>query len=658
MKNPFISLDVSASPFDEKIKLHEAWEHFMIGNQQNLSIRPLMLESWQRCQTKGVHPLQAKAPISLANSAVEEFISDNPLHPLLEPFLMKLTDVASGSGHMVVFSNENGNIVFLQGEESVRRKAEEMNFMIGASWAEQHIGTNAIGTALETRTPIQVFAGEHYCQDVHGWACSAAPIRDPATNKVLGVIDLTGFWSAIHPHSLSAVISTAHAIEEKLLHRLQYEHFRLFEYYVELTTRKPGLDLVVLDRGLSVVKASPVLYENGWIDSKNKLAGCPQTLSNPYTHNWELHKGHSKWAFELVPYLYKNHPIGAIVHVHRPPIHVHSQASHTLKHSFASMIGNSPLFRAVISEARTAAKTHLPVLIEGESGTGKELLAQAIHAASDRASKPFIAVNCGAIPKELAVSEFFGYEEGAFTGGVKGGRLGKFQQADGGTIFLDEIGDMPLELQTILLRVLEEGEIIRVGGRKPIKLNVRVISATNQDLKKSIENGTFRRDLYYRINILSLKIPALRERACDIPLLIDYHLKKACAEVGRSPLKIDPAAMEILKSYAWPGNVRELRNFVYRMLTKATDDAITVELLPSELKKEQTKLEMDERIILQQGTIGTLPLQDNPSLKDHELQMILKVLHELNGNVSETAKRLGIHRSTIYRKLGKNPLGK
>lgn len=664
MKNPLISLDVTSSPIIERTKLQEAWEHFIEGKYQTPEIRPLMLESWQRCLTQGVHPIQSKAPIIFPNVAVEEYLTDNPLFSLLEPLLLKLKDVAIDSGHMVVFCNANGDIVYLDGDISLRSKAEEMNFIVGSSWAEHNIGTNAIGTALISGTPLQVFAGEHFCQDVQKWACSAAPIRDPATQKVLGVIDLTGLWNVIHPHSLSAVVSTAHAIEERLHHQLKLEQYNLLEHYLRAVSQKPNIPMVVLDRGFSVIKASSTLYQQGWIDSENRLLGFPD-LSFPITAKqvWESEGKNGKWYFELIPYFNESRPIGAIVQVSPPSVisrtslTIEKNNTHTTKHSFSSLIGNSPTFQSVIAEARSAANTDFPALIEGESGTGKELLAQSIHAASSRASRPFVAVNCGAIPKELAASEFFGYEEGTFTGSSKGGRAGKFQQADGGTIFLDEIGEMPLDLQTILLRVLEEGEVVRLGGRKPIRLNVRLIAATNQDLQHAIENGKFRRDLYYRLNILSLQIPPLRERQEDVGLLVQHHLNQASMQVGRAPLLVDDEAMDILKAYRWPGNVRELRNFSYRMITKVVGNYVTVTDLPSAMltKWEKNVIQTDD----QSGILTSMQHQSigKSSLKDQELQMILSVLKELNGNVTEAAKRLGIHRSTIYRKLG-NDLAK
>jgi transcriptional regulator of acetoin/glycerol metabolism len=668
MNSPFIPLNISSSPKSEKVKIERAWEHFISGKNLVSEVRSLTYQSWERSVKHGVHPIQGKAPTVLSQDKIQEYQSTNHLYSITEPLLIKLKDLAIDSGHLIAFCNHNGEILYLDGDSPLIQKAEEINFVLGTSWSELHVGTNAMGTSLAIGTPMQVFAGEHFCQPVHNWVCSASPIKDPATKKVLGAINLTGIWDVIHPNSLSTVISTAQIIEEKLLNHLKFEHFILLEHYIETTTKNSDKILAVLDRGYQVVKASSLFYDNGWIDKNNRLIDLDKAvLSSGNKHRWEVEKKNGRWTFELTPYFHQGYPIGTVVHA-ISPIKVSNHTGNFAKHTFLSMVGQSSKFLSVITEARSMANLDLPVLIEGESGTGKELLAQSIHSSSHRSSGPFVAVNCGAIPKELAASELFGYEEGTFTGGQKGGRAGKFQQAEGGTIFLDEIGEMPLNLQTILLRVLEEREIVRLGGKKPIKLNVRVIAATNRDLKKASEEGKFRQDLYYRLNILSLQVPPLRERSGDIPLVLEHLLKNVCMDIGRPQLKIDDQALLALERYEWPGNVRELRNFAYKMAVKVKGNLITYADLPEEFIEKKTSQEYTATANLSnhyiykevqpvqlsfsspqyQESVNTMSL-----LKDQELQTILTVLNEVNGNVTEAAKRLGIHRSTIYRKLGR-----
>ncbi|MFC4766744.1 sigma-54-dependent Fis family transcriptional regulator [Effusibacillus consociatus] len=645
MKNPFLALDAWSSPGFIRSKLEAAWESFIIQEHLDFDVRPLVVESWRRCHSQGIHPLQSKSPILLSEDYIQDYLSENPLFFDLDPMLRGLKDLANDSGHLVVFTDANGTILKIDGDISLRHKAENMHFVAGASWAESNAGTNAIGMALLNHTPVQVFAAEHFCKEVHSWTCSASPIRDPATQQILGVLDLTGPWQVAHPHSLSAVVSAARAVEERLRNKLEVERAKVMEYYLDGISRSPNTLMVALDRGATVIKASPKVYENGWIDSNNRLAGCPVvSLTMASERNWEVEGKGGKWGFVLRACFQEGQLIGAIVQVVPPNCRSRSSEGLSTKYSFASLIGCSQKFLVAVSEARSAARSELPVLIEGESGTGKELLAQSIHAASSRATGPFVAVNCGAIPKELAASEFFGYESGTFTGATKEGRAGKFEQADGGTIFLDEIGELPLDLQTLMLRVLEEREVVRLGGKKPIRVNVRIIAATNRDLFADVETGKFRRDLYYRLNILSLRVPPLRERQGDIPLLLKHFLQKVCNEIGRSPIQANEEAVRVLEDYPWPGNVRELRNVAYRIATRLTGNVVHVADLPEEVHGGK-----GNRIVVKEDFSNT-----RTAFRNQEIQLIRSVLNELNGNVSEAARKLGIHRSTIYRKLGRD----
>lgn len=658
MSDRILSLQACSSPMQERNRLEDVWKSFIADKNfqpDHPGIRPLLLQSWQRCLGQGVDPVKTKAPI-ISSNPLEDDEFHGRLFPHLEPFLRKFREMAIETGHLFVFCNSRGEIKHIEGAFSIQSKAEAMNFVVGSSWRENNAGTNAIGTALASGSPIQIFAAEHFCQEVHEWTCSAAPIRDPATQKILGVIDLTGLWENVNSHSLFVVLTVAQAIEESLRRELEVERYKVLVHYLEASLRTPNLPLVALDRGGAVLKADSLLYEHRLIDENNKLKDCPiHDLHGKSEVSWEADSGKGRWKFVLIPYAEQGRMIGAVVHAMPPRIEIHKTSSAIIKHSFSSMIGKSPKFTSSIKEALSAAGTDFPVLIQGESGTGKELFAQSIHRASKRVNGPFVAVNCGALPKELGVSELFGFEGGSFTGAAKDGRSGKFQQAQGGTIFLDEIGEMPLDLQTILLRVLEEGEVVPLGAQKPIRLNVRVIAATNRDLMNSVEHGKFRRDLYYRLNILSIHVPPLRERPEDIVLLMDYHLQKACKEVGRSPLRMDRSIVSELEGYNWPGNVRELRNIAYRLAANLSGDVIHKKDLPNEINRtlQQMAPARESRSVKKLQLPGSaMPT----TLKGQELETILSALDEFNGNVSEAARCLGIHRSTIYRKLRELPV--
>ncbi len=311
------------------------------------------------------------------------------------------------------------------------------------------------------------------------------------------------------------------------------------------------------------------------------------------------------------------------------------------KYSFQSMIGESAPFNESIRIARKAAKSDMSVLLTGETGTGKEVFANAIHYASERKNRPIIRINCAAIPAELMESELFGYAEGSFTGAVKGGKKGKFELANGGTVFLDEIGDMPLTMQAKLLRVLQEKELEKVGSSETIPIDVRIISATNQNLEDMVRNGTFREDLYYRLNVIRVEIPPLRERIDDIELFVVAFLSDL-NEKYDTEVRISGDALKVLKQYKWPGNIRELKNVIDRSYSLVDDDTITVNELPKSILVRNKV-----PVLMKAGK--TLP-----DLVDaFEKEILMSYLEKNSFNCVKTAEELGIHRATLYNKLEK-----
>jgi two-component system, NtrC family, response regulator AtoC len=311
------------------------------------------------------------------------------------------------------------------------------------------------------------------------------------------------------------------------------------------------------------------------------------------------------------------------------------------KYTFENIIGQSGPMQDVFRSLEKVINSNVTVLINGESGTGKELIARAIHYHSDtRANKPFVAVNCSALPESLLESELFGHEKGSFTG-ASGRRIGKFEQANGGTIFLDEIGLMSPATQSKMLRILQEREFERVGGNELIKVDVRVISATNQDLEEEMKKSTFREDLYYRISVFPIKLPALRERKQDIHLLAAYFLNKYAGQEGRELESISTDALDLLMAYNWPGNVRELENAVERAVVLASGPEISAKDLPAAVRSLGEK-----RIYESDNTLSSW-------IEKLEEEALKQALLECEGNISKTAKKLGIGRATIYRKAKK-----
>jgi DNA-binding NtrC family response regulator len=336
--------------------------------------------------------------------------------------------------------------------------------------------------------------------------------------------------------------------------------------------------------------------------------------------------------------------------------------------SFNDLIGSSPAMTMVKRLGERAAKSSIPILITGESGVGKEVIARAVHGSSERSGKPFVAVNCGAIPENLVESILFGHEKGSFTGATDK-HLGKFQEANGGTLFLDEVGELPLDIQVKLLRALQESEIDAVGGKRPIKVDVRIVSATNRDLSLAVKEGRFREDLYYRLNVFPIEAPALRDRKEDVPALVDAFVKRFNVEEGKSVVGATPETMAYLSAFDWPGNVRQLENAVYRAIVLADAPYLQPHDFPSisgvappaqpaepvpatssgaapptsvQLMPEMP-LAVPVRILDARGHLRTL--------EEIERDLIQLAIEIYAGHMSEVARRLGIGRSTLYRKV-------
>ena len=328
------------------------------------------------------------------------------------------------------------------------------------------------------------------------------------------------------------------------------------------------------------------------------------------------------------------------------------------------LVGKSPQMQEIYKLIGMIANNTVTVLIEGESGTGKELIAQSIHSNSSRKDKPFVPVNCGALPDDLLESELFGYEAGAFTGANAKGKPGRFELADGGTLFLDEISNMSPVLQVKLQRALQEQEIERLGGTRPLKVDVRIIAATNQDLAEEVRLGKFREDLYYRFNLLSINLPPLRERAADIPLLIHHFLQTVSLELEQNVRGVSPGGLELLQRYDWPGNVRELENTVKSAAVLSRTDVILPEHLPPEIlnykgtrQSAQSRLETVLESVLKE-TVRDAVMQARDGLYDEAIDavdhaLIRCVLDEVEGNQTKSAKLLGISRTTLLQKIKK-----
>ncbi|SMC76267.1 sigma-54-dependent Fis family transcriptional regulator [Sporomusa malonica] len=648
------------------------WKDYVSGENWMPTIRPQIIESWTRCEQAGVNPYDSGIHSKLAEAALSAMLLEKQeLITIAKPFMTNLYKFVQGSGFVVVLTDERGYIMEMLCDEDTLNNPLTNNFFRGASWREEEAGTNAIGTAVVTKKPIQVSGAEHYCQKHHCLTCSAAPIFDDR-GRIIGILDMSGAVNMSHLHTLGMVVAAAEAIMAQLDIRRKNRELVLANNRSTniFNTISDGI-LMIDERGI-VNQLNPAAKKILNIAESELLGKSIDRIFNgkaiatwrmlntkePYT-DVELMVDTNKSTFHCLasgePLTDEQGTVMGGVIILRPIKHVQNLVNRFSGYhaalQFSNIIGESKEILEAIRVASLAATTSSNILLQGESGTGKEIFAQAIHNRSEWRNGPFVAVNCGVIPRELIGSELFGYVEGAFTGAIRGGKPGKFELASGGTIFLDEIGDMPLEQQVALLRVLQEKNVTRIGSEKVIPINVRVICATNKNLPKEVEKGAFRQDLYYRLNVISLTIPPLRNRVQDIPLLFKHFLEKIGKDRG-CKFYIKPPVLECLQQFDWPGNVRELQNIVERAVSLTESEEITVAHLPSEVHGTQknARYPLQPLVVLSANESNDRE-QRRKLMNEAERQQILALLSKYGGNVSVVAREFGVSRNTLYRKM-------
>lgn len=593
-----------------------------------------------------------KEQISRHLRANKEFIR------VAAPFMKILYDFLKGSGFILVLTDKDGCILSLFGDREIVMLAKELNMVVGAYMDEGSIGTNAMGTAIEEDSPIQLSSKEHFITAYHKWTCSAAPIHD-VDGSIVGSLNLTGTRNLIHPHTLGLVVAAVKSIEYQINNKRTHE--KLYESYGYLHTVMNSISnpiLTVSRDGMvqSMNETACGILNMNEKDMIHKSVECligdwkeilDALKSNKSHENKEvslLVDGKKKrFNMDVYPIKSEAEEVTGMVIMLKDMQKVFNLVNQYTgmhaRYSFDNIIYQSRTMKNVVELAKSVASSPSTILIEGESGTGKEVLAQSIHNYSNRRDFGFVAINCGAIPKNLIESELFGYDDGAFTGGKRGGNPGKFELANGGTIFLDEIGEMPLEMQVNLLRVLQEGCITRVGGNKYIPVDVRVIAATNKNLRKEVEKGSFRKDLYYRLSVIPIHLPTLRERREDIPLLIQYLLNNKLTKLNKGEVKIPSDTYEQMLQYNWPGNIRELENFIEKIVNFNGDNIPMLMNEGYETSKSMVNESACEKRML--------------TLEETERRAIIECMEVFQGNVSKVARSLGIGRNTLYSKMKK-----
>ncbi len=640
--------------------LNLAWHEFTsCGGLLQGRVRPEILDSWRRCCKAGVDYTDGACHRVLSPEQLEQPRKrHNALINIATPFMEKLYEFVAGSGLVVFLSDESGLILESLGDGDVADNASKVNLVKGTGWKEETVGTNGIGTALKIKKPIQVSGKEHYCAKLHSWTCSAAPICDPA-HQIIGALQMSGPSHAVHLHTLGMIVASVAAIESQLRIRENTRELTLLNLRLNSIFQTMSDGAVITDENGVVCQVNPA--GKAILGAKVKGASLKQVFKQRHPFLQALEQGRTLIDKEVMldadnTRLHclvtakplwdgKQVPNGAVVFFN--PITkvkklINRFSSAQASFHFLDIIGSSQVLKTTIEEARIAAKGASNILILGLSGTGKELFAQAIHNHSPRQTGPFIALNCAALPRELISSELFGYADGAFTGARKGGRPGKFEMAAGGTLFLDEIGDMPIDQQAILLRVLQEKKITRIGGEHTIPVDVRVVCATHKNLKEEVAQGNFRADLYYRLNVIRIRVPSLKQRPEDIHPLFTNLVSKICVRQNIPVPRIMPSVFDCLAAYDWPGNVRELENVAEKLISTCRKGVLDPENLPREIVAEQT--------------VPTLPEPEKPEIKDMdhlvtERKHLVALLQHHQGNVSLVARQMKVSRNTIYRKL-------
>lgn len=644
-------LDITDRQYFQNLK--RLWVHFRETGEIPPGVRPMIASSWMRSRDFHVNMTKPlRAPILSRPELHSLQAANQTLIDIAKPIMEKMHSLVGETKNLISLHNPDGYMLYSCGDEYYAEMETESSFSLGVCWQERYIGTNGITLAVLEDSPVQVYGAEHYCAAQHDGTCSAAPIHD-RDGKIIGVLNMAGKdWSGTL-HTLGLVALATFSIENQLtlLHS-----YRLVDTAISSISE----GIVVVDQELCIqrinlggeqilrAKKESLLGHSisTWFGSRHEeLQLRLQKEIAPFSFAEEeliVGEHHISCNISIFPIVVEQHPEGAVLLLRRSRS-INALANQVMgnqaRYAFDSIITQAPQILRTIQTMESIAATNCTVLLEGESGTGKELFAHAIHSASNRKNGPFIAVNCASLPQSLVESELFGYEKGAFTGALGQGNPGKFELADGGTVFLDEIGELPLEIQSKLLRVLDTHRIFRIGGKTEKHLDIRVIAATNRDLQREVRNFNFREDLYYRINVLSFHIVPLRERVGDVPVLANYFIDEINRRGERNSKIISPECMRILEQHTWPGNVRELQNVILRAYyCSGKSEAILPEHLPDDLLHPLS---------------NTQELQLKQYFEEDSAQKgkIERVLAQCNGDTKRACQQLGVSRATLYRYL-------
>jgi transcriptional regulator with PAS, ATPase and Fis domain len=643
-------------------------------------------ESWVRSKKNGIDPYSKTLGYNLKPKELKALIRDkHVMMDIAASFIRKHLNLLCSAGYYMCLTDGNATLLLCAGEKSRVELFETINARPGAEWREDIIGTNCHSLCIALKKPVQLMGPYYYCQALYDNVGSGSPIMDENGDVigVLLVIDVATMEKQVkQTHLLGWVTAAGLAIESqmKLLKR---------SYYIGVTKgalnatleangkgcialdqdgyvthiNKEGVDLLDIQTGANGQHFSELFGKNVPIE---KVLTDGESIKD-YEVSVDGNVSEQSYTIDIEPICRGKDaaPDGALVRISLAgqinKVVTEARVNNDKKNSFASILGTSKALDDTIQKASRVAHHIGGVLLIGASGTGKELFAHAIHD-EDRPKKSFMAINCASLPRNLIESELFGYEGGSFTGAERSGRMGKIELANGGTLFLDEIGDMPLEIQPVLLRVLEDKKVMRIGGKRYISVDFRVIAATNKNLLELVRKKQFRDDLYYRLAVFTLSIPSLKERNDDILMLARYFIERECKGTGVKKIpQLSPKVCKILLEYEWPGNVRQLENAIDYAMAMTTGDVINANHLPDEvLQKNSSYINccIDSDDSCNVGVDVTDIAGADMTIIEMEKLAIEKALRDTANNVPSTALKLGLARSTLYRKLkeyGINP---
>jgi len=625
------------------------------ATRQNLD--PFVYRSWQRCAPLLDSWSKPRLTALDGQTLDRVLIKQAGLLSTACPLIDDIHQFAEGSGFVVLLTDSTACILEVSGDRSLVASLGGLGLRAGTYWDEGRMGTNAFALALLEAAPIQTFGAEHFFRVHHELTCTAAPIHD-VSGRIVGTLAMAGHRDAYHSHTLTAVMAAARAISNQLQTNafLREANRRLAELKSVFGAISEGVISWDQERKITHVNAQAgemlgIKPEAVTGRPLEEVLQLPPTVAEAIEGRGALSDAEASLGvngravdcmvslqpiFEGVQgpmgYMAMLRPIQRVRQlVHRL---VGAQATLTLE----DVQGNSTAMRRVRRQARIAARGTAPVLLQGEDGVGKNPLARAIHNQSERAESPFITINCLALPHELMITEFLGYEGGAFSWALAEGRPSKFELADGGSLFLDKVEALSLEMQAALLQVIETGYVMRLGAVRPALVDVRIIAAASAELERQVAEGSFLPNLYHRFGAFVIQIPPLRERVEDLPLLIERFFARI-AQRSDGATVITDETLNILKRYPWPGNIRELENALERAVAASRDGVIRARDLPDGIRRGQA---LPPRALFPQPLL---------SLTEVEREAILQAGWACRGRMTAMAHQLGIGRTTLWRKM-------